>query len=96
MKRSPGLVGTDVHVEDGVVLVDVLGTGGRVARVVPVHHLWAAQVLESPEDSGDGRSSGPTDRDPPRGHSQLHPALRGRGSSKFTPQRLRITWLVGT
>ncbi len=72
-------VGTDIHEEDGIVLVDVLGPGGRVDRVVPVHRDWAAAVLDVARDSGERPYFQP-DRD--RIHRNtilgLHPALLRR------------------
>ncbi len=89
-------VGTDVSVEDGIALIQVLGTGGRVDRVVPIHHLWSEHVLELAAESG------------PRPFFRIDRTRIQRNdivgfirrcsideTPMFTVQRLRITWLVG-
>ena len=53
-------VGTDIHEEDGIVLIDVLGPGGRVDRVVPVRRDWAVLSSRWPVSRGNGRTSSPT------------------------------------
>jgi integrase len=89
-------VGRDIREENGIVLVDVLGPGGRINRVVPVHHLWAGPVMELAYESGDR----------PYFRPDRTRILRGDvlgfirrcapdGPPKFNVQRLRITWLVG-
>ena len=90
------MVGSDVREENGIVLVDVLGTGGRIDRVVPVRHPWGAEVLRV------ARESGPR----PYFRSDRTRILRGDilgfvrrcepdGPVKFSVQRLRVTWIVG-
>jgi hypothetical protein len=89
-------VGTDVHEADGIVLVDVLAAGGRIARVVPVHRLWAAEVLGVARDSGERPYFRPDRTRILRG--DILGFIRRcdtTGPPKFTPQRLRITWIVG-
>jgi hypothetical protein len=89
-------IGADVFVEDGIVLVKVLGTGGRIDRVVPVHHLWAGHVLEVAAESG-ARPFFRTERTK-IGRNDIFGFIRRCGTDgppKFTVQRLRITWLVG-
>ena len=89
-------VGTDIHEEDGLVLVDVLGTGGRIDRVVPAHRDWAAAVLELARESGDRPYFQPR-------HDRIHRntilSFIRRCSvdevPKFKVQRLRTTWIVG-
>lgn len=89
-------VGTDVTVEDGIAMVKVLGTGGRIDRVVPIHHLWAGHVLELADESG----AGPLFR-MSRTRIQRNDIVGFirrcaiDETPKFTVQRLRITWLVG-
>ena len=46
-------VGTDIREEDGIVLVDVTGPGGRILRVVPVQHRYAGHVLTLARESGE-------------------------------------------
>jgi hypothetical protein len=89
-------VGTDVTVEDGIVVVQVLGTGGRVDRVVAVHQLWADHVLQIAEESGE-RPFFRTDRTRILRNDILGFIRRcsTEGDPKFTIQRLRVTWLVG-
>lgn len=89
-------VGTDVREEDGVVLVNVLGQGGKIDRVVPVHHHWASEVLQVARESGERPYFLPN-RD--RIHRNLILGFIRRCSideePKFKVQRLRITWIVG-
>ena len=89
-------VGTDVREEDGIVLVDVLGSGGTVSRVVPVHRHWATEVLEVARESGERPFFQP-DRN--RIHRNLILGFIRRCSTddepKFKVHRLRITWIVG-
>ncbi len=89
-------VGTDISVEDGIVLVQVLGTGGRIDRVVPVHHLWADQVLQVAEESG-ARPFFRSDRTRILRNDIVGFIRRCSidETPKFTVQRLRVTWLVG-
>jgi hypothetical protein len=89
-------VGTDVSVEDGIALVQVLGTGGRVDRVVPIHHLWADHVLELAAESGP-RPFFRTDRTRILRNDIVGFIRRCSidETPKFTVQRLRVTWLVG-
>jgi hypothetical protein len=89
-------VGTDVSVEDGIALVQVLGTGGRVDRVVPIHHLWADHVLEVAAESG-SRPFFRTDRTRILRNDVVGFIRRCAidETPKFTVQRLRVTWLVG-
>ena len=89
-------VGTDVSVEDGIALVQVLGTGGRVDRVVPIHHLWADHVLELAAESG-SRPFFRTDRTRILRNDIVGFIRRCSidETPKFTVQRLRVTWLVG-
>ena len=89
-------VGSDVRVEDGLVVIDVLGTGGVVDRRVPVHRPWAAEVLRLAEESAERPFFMP-DRD--HIHRNLILGFIRRCSvdevPRFKVQRLRITWIVG-
>jgi hypothetical protein len=89
-------VGTDVREEDGIVLVDVLGAGGKVNRVVPVHHHWAGEVLEVARESGERPFFQPNRNGI---HRNLFLSFIRRcsadGEPKFKVHRLRITWIVG-
>lgn len=89
-------VGTDVSVEDGIALVRVLAAGGRIDRVVPIHHLWADHVLELATESGPQ----PFFRVDRTGilRNDIVGFIRRCSideTPKFTVQRLRVTWLVG-
>ena len=77
-------VGTDVREEDGIVLVDVLGTGwqGQPGRARPPP-LGRQVARGGPRCRGNGRSSGPTGPDPSRNLILgLHPALRRRRATR--------------
>jgi integrase len=88
-------VGTDVREEDGVILVDVLGKGGHVDRVVPVHRLWAKDVLEIATDSGVRPFFRPErTRILRRDIINFVGRCSGDGSAKFNVQQLRVTWIV--
>lgn len=89
-------VGTDIHVEDGTVLVEVLGPGGRIARVVPIHHVWANAALRLAEESGE-RPFFRSDRTRINRNDVVGFVRRCSltGPPRFNVQRLRITWLVG-
>jgi len=89
-------VGTDVSVEDGIALVRVLGTGGRIDREVPIHHLWADHVLELATESGP-QPFFRTDRTRILRNDIVGFIRRCSidETPKFTVQRLRVTWLVG-
>jgi hypothetical protein len=88
-------IGTDVREEDGLVVVEVLGSGGKVSRVVPVHHRWASEVLAVARDSGERPFFRP-DRDRIHRNSILGFIRRCSidEEPKFKVQRLRITWVV--
>jgi len=88
-------VGADVRKEDGKVVVDVLGTGGRIDRVVPVHHRWADVVLAQADDVGDRPDFRP-DRTRICRNDILSFIRRCSPDEipKFKTQRLRITWIV--
>ena len=89
-------VGTDVSVEDGIAVVQVLGTGGRIERVVPIHHLWADHVVELAAESG-SRPFFRLDRTRILRNDIVGFIRRCSidETPKFTVQRLRVTWLVG-
>jgi hypothetical protein len=89
-------VGTDIREEDGIVLVDVTGSGGRIDRVVPVHQPYADHVLTLARESGERPFFGP-DRTAIHRGDVLGFIKRCsiEGPGKFTVQRLRVTWLVG-
>jgi hypothetical protein len=87
------LVGTDVHVEDGVVLIEV---EGKMARSVPVHRLWADEVLRLAEESGPRAFYMPErSRITRRDILGFIERCTGEGLPMFNVQRLRITWIVG-
>ena len=89
-------VGTDASVEDGIAVIQVIGTGGRVDRVVPIHHPWADHVLELAAESGP-RPYFRTDRTRILRNDIVGFIRRCSIDEmpKFTVQRLRVTWLVG-
>jgi hypothetical protein len=89
-------VGTDVSMQDGITLVQVLGTGGRIDRVVPVHHIWADHVLEVAAESGP-RPYFRVDRTRILRNDVIGFIKRCSVNEmpKFSVQRLRVTWLVG-
>ena len=89
-------VGTDVSVEDGIAVIQVLGTGGRVDRLVPIHHMWADHVLELAAESGT-RPYFRVDRTRILRNDIVGFIRRCSidETPKFTVQRLRVTWLVG-
>ena len=90
------LVGTDVQHDEGDVLVRVLGDCGQLDRIVPVHHLWADEVLQLAEESGKRPLFRPDRRRIARGDiSNFIQTCSGQGLPKFNVQRLRITWIVG-
>jgi hypothetical protein len=88
-------VGTDVREEEGIVLLNVLGSGGKINRVVPVHHHWAGEVLQVARESGERPFFQPNRN---RIHRNLILGFIRRCSTdeepKFKVQRLRITWIV--
>ncbi len=88
-------VGTDVRAESGLVVVDVLGTGGRVDRVIPIHHVWADTVARRAEFCGERPLFRP-DRMAIRRNDILGFIRRCdvEERPKFTVQRLKITWIV--
>jgi len=87
------LVGTDIHVEDGVVLVEV---GGKLARSVPVQRKWADEVLGLAEESGSRPFYMPDRaRITRRDILGFIERCSGEAVPKFNVQRLRITWIVG-
>lgn len=91
-QQITSLVGTDVHVEDGVVLIEV---GGKMARTVPVHRLWADEVLGLAEESGPRPFYMPDRaRITRRDILGFIERCTGEGLPKFNVQRLRITWMV--
>jgi hypothetical protein len=87
------LVGTDIRVEDGVVLVAV---GGKMARSVPVQRKWADEVLGLAEESGSRPFYMPDRaRITRRDILGFIERCSGEGVPKFNVQRLRISWIVG-
>jgi hypothetical protein len=87
------LLGSDVHSEGGVVLIEV---GGTSARSVPVHRLWAGEVLRLANEAGPrpffmSERSRITRRD----ILGFIERCSGEGPPKFNVQQLRITWIVG-
>ena len=88
-------MGTDIREEDGVVLVDVLGRGGQLDRVVPVWHGWADEVRVLAEESG-ARPFFRPDRTRILRRDVLSFIRRcaPEGPPKFNIQQLRITWIV--
>jgi len=89
-------VGTDVSVQDGIAVIQVLGTGGRIDREVAIHHLWADHVLELAAESG-ARPYFRVDRTRILRNDIVGFIRRCSidETPKFTVQRLRVTWLVG-
>jgi hypothetical protein len=87
------LVGTDIRVEGGVVLVEV---GGKLARSVPVLATWADEVAELADDSGPRPFYMPDrTRITRRDILGFIERCSSEGVPKFNVQRLRITWVVG-
>ena len=86
------LVGTDIRQEGGVVLVDVVG---KLARTVPVHKVWAAEVLQLAEEVGPRAYFMPErTRITRRDILGFIERCSGDGPPKFNVQQLRITWMV--
>ncbi len=89
-------LGTDVREEDGTVLVDVLGTGGRIDRVVPVRHPWGSEVLKVARESATRPYFRPDRTKILRGDILgFIRRCEPDGPPKFCVQRLRVTWIVG-
>ena len=88
-------VGTDIREENGIVLVDVLGAGGRRARTVPLRRPWDREVLALATESGKRPYFRP-DRTGIRRNDVLGFVRRcsADGPPKFNLQRLRVTWIV--
>ncbi len=92
-REVTSLVGTDVPADDGVVLVEV---AGKMARSVPVHRLWADEVLVLASESGPRPFFMPERaRITRRDILGLIERCSGEGPPKFNVQQLRITWIVG-
>ena len=67
-----------------------------MARSVPVHRLWADEVLELAEESGPRPFYMPDrTRITRRDILGFIERCSGEGLPKFNVQRLRITWIVG-
>ncbi len=86
------LVGTDVHEQDGLVLVDVIGAK---ARTVPVLRTWATEVLELAKESGDRAFFRPERTRITRADIVAFiNRCSDREEALFCIQRTRITWMV--
>jgi hypothetical protein len=86
------LVGSDIHSEDGVALIEV---EGKKARSVPVQRLWADEVLRLAEEAGPRPFFLPErSRITRRDVLGFIERCSGDGSPKFNVQQLRITWIV--
>ena len=91
-REVTSLVGADVNAEQGAVLVDV---GGKLARSVPVHQLWADEVLALAAESGPRALFMPErSRITRRDILGFIERCSGDGPPKFNVQQLRITWIV--
>jgi hypothetical protein len=86
------LVGSDIHSEDGVALIEV---EGKLARSVPVQRLWADEVLRLAEDAGPRPYLMPErSRITRRDILGFIERCSGDGPPRFNVQQLRITWIV--
>lgn len=88
-------IGTDVREKGELVLVDVIGSGGRTDRTIPVLRPWAGEVLELARESG-GRPYFRADRTRILRNDIIGFVRRcsPEGPPKFNMERLRITWIV--
>jgi len=86
------LVGTDIHIFDGIVVVDVMG---KRARHVPVLASWAPEVLGFAEESGSRPYFAPErTRITRRDVIGFIERCSLDDSARFCIQRLRISWIV--
>jgi hypothetical protein len=88
------LVGTDVHEQGGLVVLEVVG---EKPRTVPVHRLWAGDVLELSCESGAHPFFRPERTRITRNDllTFIDRCTEKDQDAKFCIQRLRVTWMVG-
>jgi len=91
-EETQRLVGTDVRVTDGIVVVDATL---KHAREVPVLEAWAPEVLGFAEESGSRPYFAPErSRITRRDIIGFVERCSLDGTARFCIQRLRITWIV--